>query len=248
MAPRNKGFAVHARREDRLMNQGFTLIELVVVISIVAITVALVLPRVWYWQRQARIGQLSYARGAVHSSATLVHGALLAAAACPTPRPAQRGIADNRTEGRGTVCTEHGLVQTRNGYPASIPPGTPGAPGILGAAGIGAAFNATAPSFAPKATTFMSTTASPRFHAPMRQSPRSALHLHRVLVARMAASISVQCDRRMLSLSHPIFRSPPKENLHEIATWFLRSSSWSWSSSSSACSLRWRCPSSSTSR
>jgi len=127
------------------MNQGFTLIELVVVISIVAITVSLVLPRVWYWQRQARIGHLNYARGAVHSSAPLIHSALLARNGAADAAPcAGGGIADNRIEGRGTVCTEQGLVQTLNGYPASIAPGSAGAPGILGAAGIGTGFSATA--------------------------------------------------------------------------------------------------------
>lgn len=125
------------------MNQGFTLIELVVVIAIVAITVSMVLPRVWFWQRQARIGHLNYARGAVHSSATLVHSALLTRNGTPDTTPcAGGGTADNRLEGRGTVCTEHGLVQTLNGYPASVAPGSAGAPGILGAAGIGTSFNA----------------------------------------------------------------------------------------------------------
>jgi len=125
------------------MNQGFTLIELVVVIAIVAITVAAVLPRVWAWQRQARIGHLSYARGAVHSSTVLIHSALLARGGQPDASPcAGGGTADNRPDGRGTVCTEHGLVHTLNGYPASIVPGSADGPGILGAAGIGTVFNA----------------------------------------------------------------------------------------------------------
>jgi prepilin-type N-terminal cleavage/methylation domain-containing protein len=125
------------------MDQGFTLIELVVVIAIVALTVAAVLPRVWAWQRQARIGHLSYARGAVHSSSMLIHSALLARDGRPDASPcAGGGTADNRIDGPGTVCTEHGLIQTLNGYPASVMPGSAGAPGILGAAGIGTVFNA----------------------------------------------------------------------------------------------------------
>jgi prepilin-type N-terminal cleavage/methylation domain-containing protein len=140
----NKGYAVHARRKERLMTQGFTLIELVVVISIVAITVSLVLPKVWFWQREARIGHLNYARGAVHSSATLVHSALLVRNGMPDSAPCMGGgVADNKLEGPGTVCTEHGLVRTLNGYPASVNPGAAGAPGILGAAGIGTSFHAT---------------------------------------------------------------------------------------------------------
>lgn len=127
------------------MSQGFTLIELVVVISIVAITVSLVLPRVWFWQRQARIGHLNHARGAVHSSAVLIHSALLARGGTPDTTPcADGGRADNRIEGRGTVCTEHGLVQTLNGYPASMSPDAAGAPGIIAAAGIGTVFKASA--------------------------------------------------------------------------------------------------------
>lgn len=127
------------------MHQGFTLIELVVVISIVALTISLVLPRVWFWQRQARIGHLNYARGAVHTSSLLVHSALLMRNGVPDAMTCVGGVtADNRSEGRGTVCTEHGLVQTLNGYPASVAPGAAGAPGILAAAGIGTAFKSSA--------------------------------------------------------------------------------------------------------
>ena len=103
------------------MNTGFTLIELVVVIAIVAITTAMVLPRVWAWQRAARIGNLQYVRGAVHSSAILVHAAMLARGGRPdaAPCPAGGDIADNTIDGPGTLCTEGGLVHTMHGYPAS---------------------------------------------------------------------------------------------------------------------------------
>jgi len=124
---------------------GFTLIELVVVIAVVVITVAMVLPRVWHWQREARIGNLNGTRGAVHSAAMIVHAGLLARRGIPdsAPCPGGGGTADNRLAGPGSVCTEHGLVRTLHGYPASIPPGTTDAPGILGAAGLGTTFNAT---------------------------------------------------------------------------------------------------------
>jgi MSHA pilin protein MshA len=72
----------------------------------------------------------------------LIHSALLARDGRPdTSACAGGGTADNQLDGRGTVCTEHGLVQTLNGYPASVVPGSAGAPGILGAAGIGTVFN-----------------------------------------------------------------------------------------------------------
>ncbi|HEX6364188.1 MAG TPA: hypothetical protein VFZ93_14620, partial [Albitalea sp.] len=64
----------------------------------------------------------------------------LARGAAPDAAPcAGEGIADNRLDGAGTVCTEAGLVGTRHGYPASLPPGAGPLPGILGAAGFGAA-------------------------------------------------------------------------------------------------------------
>ncbi|HEX6708463.1 MAG TPA: type II secretion system protein [Albitalea sp.] len=126
------------------MDKGFTLIELLVVICIVAITTAVALPRFWQMQRQARIGHLNGVRGAVHAGATLVHAALLSRKGMADAVPCGHdAAADNRIEGSGTVCTEHGLVQTTNGYPASVTPGTKSLPGILGAAGIGTVFNPT---------------------------------------------------------------------------------------------------------
>ncbi len=174
------------------MNQGFTLIELVVVISIVAITVSLVLPRVWAWQRQARIGHLSYARGAVHSSSMLIHSALLARDGRPdATRCAGGAIADNRIDGPGTVCTEHGLVQTLNGYPASVEPGSSSAPGILAAAGIGTVFNADAEQL--RAEGYAVTVAGGITTIARADAPTPAQCSFRYiesLVARTAASIS----------------------------------------------------------
>jgi MSHA pilin protein MshA len=142
---RNKGVAVRARLEESFMNQGFTLIELMVVICIVAVTTSLVLPRVWHWQREARVGNLNYTRGVVHSAATLVHAAVWARNDQPDagPCPAGGGTADNRAAGPGTLCTEAGMVRTQHGYPASAPLDA-GMPGILGAAGLGGASIVTA--------------------------------------------------------------------------------------------------------
>jgi MSHA pilin protein MshA len=123
--------------------RGFTFVEIVVVIAIVAVATALVLPHVGQWQRAARVGHLTAARGAVLAAATLVHAKTLARGGVPD---AQRcvgggGTADNRLEGPGTVCTETGLVQTMHGHPASLVPGAGPRPGILGAAGLAGAFN-----------------------------------------------------------------------------------------------------------
>ena len=124
------------------MNKGFTLIELVVVISIVAVLVATAVPRFLQWQREARIGHLNGVRGAVHSGAMIVHAALLSRNGVPdaAPCPAGGGIADNRLVGDGTICTEQGLVRTMHGYPASAPLAL-GLAGIVAAAGLGSTSN-----------------------------------------------------------------------------------------------------------
>ena len=174
------------------MHQGFTLIELVVVIAIVAFTAALVLPRVWHWQRQARIGNLNYVRGAVHASATLVHAALLARGGQPDASgcPGGGGTANNAPVGRGTVCTEDGLVQTMHGYPASVAAGD-ALPGVLGAAGIGTAFRASFEQL--RAQGYAVTVAGPRTTIARADAPQPAecsFTYTEPLVARTAASIS----------------------------------------------------------
>jgi MSHA pilin protein MshA len=175
------------------MHQGFTLIELAVVIAIVAITTAMVLPRVWDWQRQARIGNLQYVRGAVHSAATLVHAALLARDGRPdaAPCPGGGGTASNAAVGRGTVCTDDGLVRTLHGYPASTTVGD-ALPGILGAAGVGTVFRASAEQL--RAQGFEVTVSGPRTTIARADAPRPAecsFTYSEPLVARTAASISM---------------------------------------------------------
>lgn len=121
--------------------KGFTLIELSVALSIMAILAAVLLPRMAQLQRTARVGNLKGLHGAVAVAATLVHAKVVA-------RNGQRdtatctggGVADNQAIGPGTVCTEGGLIDTWNAYPASKPLGSPG---IVSAVGLTTAFTPT---------------------------------------------------------------------------------------------------------
>ncbi|HEY8036263.1 MAG TPA: type II secretion system protein [Methylobacter sp.] len=123
-------------------SKGFTLIELIVVIVILAVLASVALPRLTNLQLDARIAKLNAARGSVAASSAMVHATLFARNGRPdtTPCPADGGSANNNSTGSGTLCSEAGIINLVNGYPAATSIGTPG---ILTAAGLTTVFNPT---------------------------------------------------------------------------------------------------------
>lgn len=100
------------------MDQGFTLIELVIVMAIVGLLAVVVLPRFVNLTGDARGARINGALGSVKSAALIAHGTALAR---------------NLGNGATTVLAEGANITIINGYP------TADAAGILAAAQVTAA-------------------------------------------------------------------------------------------------------------
>ena len=85
---------------------GFTIIELVVVITIIGILAAIALPRFAALQGNARLAKMNGAMGAVKSAAAMAHATLIS-----------QGFASSTTSSSTGIVIEGVAVNYVNGYP-----------------------------------------------------------------------------------------------------------------------------------
>ncbi len=124
---------------------GFTLVELVTTMVIVGTLAAVAVPKFADAAKDARITKLESLRNSVITASGTIHNTLLSkgkidpdACAGESLAAASAVIADNSQGTTGQVCTEVGLVNVVNGYPAAGTVGTQvlDGTGIINVAGL----------------------------------------------------------------------------------------------------------------
>lgn len=88
----------------QVKQQGFTLIELIVVITILGILAAFALPRFVDLQKDARLATLNGLAGSMRSASAMVHA---------------KALVSNQTGSTGTIAADGANVSTVYGYPAA---------------------------------------------------------------------------------------------------------------------------------